>query len=755
MSKWTKTYTDIDNVNGGNQYEKGDHITKEAINIPLNNSEYAVQKALTLENTKVDKVTNKSLIYNYKKSDCDFNDFTQAGFYYLTTNLTNAPQTDISTAVPSYYHLCVVQAGNNECLQIASNPRSSRVFFRYHNTDNWGTWQEFQNKEAGKYLIHNDSANSAYNLNDLKTTGFYYCNTNSTNLPPNPNAHYFRVLVNGWQNNANLGTSQIAQDIGTGTMYSRVYSDGTWKPWVLLADERAYYNLGAYDTYVDNGDGTATITRQTGYDTLPTDNWWKDDYKYGYRMSRYNEFSTQNIQVDICQMGSSAAYEYQGDKIVFSQGSHSEGHWKYSIYCYNSEFDKDTFKEWLTANPIHIQYKLATSYTEQVISNRPLLDLPKQGTEWLREEWEKGLNLFDFSKLTYQSDGSLNISSFANNNGTITISWSGGGDNYAYTNESLTLEPGTYTLYYNSNNAQYICLYNREKGHQFIYKGSPLTWTITETTTYNVRFDGSENIANGTATFSNIMLTKGDGVYPYKPYNGAIIRENDIVDSLESTATNQPLSANQGRLLSEKIENIESAGVGDKLAALRDQYVGVDGQVRADGVYDTRMASQNAFDDDCTLDNQYEINIDFYKEIQSHKSSINTLQNNHLYLTTAYMSIAVGNVSNAFVVTLSYMTTKELLVDNINSSGTGWYNVYQWLVNNGYQSANSTWEKTKQVYPCNGTYKVGSTDLNVIGIRAGLSSGEFYLLYVSNGSYSTISTSQITPICRLNQVKIY
>lgn len=40
---WSKTYTSIDNVNNGQEFENGDYPTKEAFNVALNNTEYLKQ----------------------------------------------------------------------------------------------------------------------------------------------------------------------------------------------------------------------------------------------------------------------------------------------------------------------------------------------------------------------------------------------------------------------------------------------------------------------------------------------------------------------------------------------------------------------------------------------------------------------------------------------------------------------------------------------------------------------------------------
>lgn len=671
MSEWTKNYTNIDEVNNGNQYKEGDHITTDTLNVPLNNSEYAVQKALQLEQSKVDKETNKKLIYNYQKSDADFNDFTSSGFYYLTINLTNSPQTDISSAASSYYHLCVVTSDiSQECLQIASNPRENRIFTRYHNTDGWGSWNELQNKETDKYLIHNDSNNNTYDLNDLKTTGMYYCNTQSTNLPPNPNNGYFRVIVNGWQNDSNIGLSQIAQNVDINETYVRTYADGTWSSWEKLVSSeelyKSYYNLGAYDTFVDNGDGTATITRQTGYRVYDGNHdveAWSAITGYRYRLERLNDsVSISNDVISLkANINTTNATVNWGNVDTLGIAIDSGKDVGLMLPEYNSNSNVDGVKKWLSANPIHIQYKTSASYIEQVILDQPLLDLPQQGTQWLREEWEKGCNYLNVNDLIFESGNNVLSSGFTNNNGTITISYaSGASDPYVWT-KAITLDAGTYTLSYSGTNDQYILVRTDE---DYFTSARKVSFTLNERQTIQMRFDGEEGTA---ATFSNIMLVKGNHALPYQPYNGNLIRENDIIDSLDSTETKQPLSANQGRVLNEKITSIETDVTANKKSLANKLYFVEqnDFVTYSDKIYTIYSASNySSYKSKIAL-----IHIDIFQNGSSKSWSTTVSEQLMTYMVDYYPIYIKSNVDDSYM-RLYYSSTNGLYIDVSVQNGT-------------------------------------------------------------------------------------
>lgn len=125
-------------------------------------------------------------------------------------------------------------------------------------------------KESDKYLVHNDDIATAHNLNNLRTTGMYYANDLSTNLPPNPNNSYFRLFVNGWQGNTNGGLSQIAINVDDNIMYYRSFANGTWSGWNKVLKDNEVPLLG---TLLNNK--VQMYCAEMGYNNT-------DDYKYIY-----------------------------------------------------------------------------------------------------------------------------------------------------------------------------------------------------------------------------------------------------------------------------------------------------------------------------------------------------------------------------------------------------------------------------------------------------------------------------------------
>lgn len=185
---------------------------------------------------------------------------------------------------------------------------------------------------------------------------------------------------------------------------------------------------------------------------------------------------------------------------------------------------------YLSANPIYVEYQLSSSYTEKVIKNQPLNTLDQNGSEWLRNEWEKGLNLFDINgkyEETYYNP-SISVSG-----STLTVT------GYWYTIQLIKVKK--YTNYNISSIisgtvVDLLAVYEwtgNDIGNVLtrIYSdnGSPTNDTFN-TGSYDVialLFYGG-NATSGTTTYTNTMLVEGDHAYPYKDYNGKLIHEKDL-----------------------------------------------------------------------------------------------------------------------------------------------------------------------------------------------------------------------------------
>lgn len=402
MAQWSKKYTALENVNGGNEYETGDHITKETVNVALNNTAY-------LQQTKVTAETNKGLVTQQILANTDLNIVKANGFYGVSNTCTNKPVSD---------------DGNLIVLQ--------------------------------------------YDSSNIWTTQVYI----TLNLSENKN----RIYSRGYNNSTN-----------------------SWSSWKQIDNDPSLYNLGAYDTYVDNGDGTTTITRQTQYLNADSSLNWNVNAtgSYGTQWLFYLPTTAQAVKANLpLSSGMNPTNK------TFAYGYNFNTTYNTFILCLPTSYNANTrtgLYEYLSKNPVSIEYKLATPYTEKIITGVPQITLDKQGCEWLRSEWEKGLNLLNIDNI---SNDSIIYSNLPTGTYTFSLKTTGDGDGF--------------NLKINSLSGDTI-------GSAAIKNGYGVV-TFTVTRVVDLYFNGWGNAW----TNYDIMLVKGSVPYPYQPYKGELIRQSTL-----------------------------------------------------------------------------------------------------------------------------------------------------------------------------------------------------------------------------------
>ena len=308
---------------------------------------------------------------------------------------------------------------------------------------------------------------------------------------------------------------------------------------------KSLYNLGAYDTFVDNGNGTATITRKTGYFNLSSINTWEPlDGPGGkiycsvtarggtdvYAVSNTMEFFTI-----------SSLWGFAHDKMCFTAYNNGGMVDRFDIYVPESSdiSSVSDLVKWLSKNPTYIQYELDTSYTEEVILDQPIHTIDQHGEQWLRDEWEKGLNL----------------NSYGMSGNAVGVSWSWDGDAQTLTfnganitnNATLlglfSLPNDTYTIMVevlsgSMSNAGLRIGTDADKAGNYHLVNVPQSAgcaSIVVTTDNSQLVVIQSNQYNAASTvITNLKLRiavyRGNVNYPWKPYCGDIVRQKDIED---------------------------------------------------------------------------------------------------------------------------------------------------------------------------------------------------------------------------------
>ena len=311
------------------------------------------------------------------------------------------------------------------------------------------------------------------------------------------------------------------------------------------AEEQALknmYNLGAYDTYVDNGDGTVTVTRKTEY-INPQEyfsNWYTAsswsmlsyaDYKIfvinnfnkdnpSYRTGKSNYFNILSNIFGNTYIGSCSWIDYPDGTVRLN---------------FNTGMEYASVDEWLSWLRSHedfaFQFEAETSYTEKVILDQPIHTLDVNGEQFVRNEWEKGLNLFniDEANLSVTHD----CSATKDDNGNITIVKTGS-DPYINDLFHFYATSTKYTVSARSSKSMQIFVNINGTYHSSQDGLTPVfTFNCNIGDSIYLRLDGNAESSGSTQTFSNIMLVEGDHAYPYQPYNGVIVHEKQLDDALE------------------------------------------------------------------------------------------------------------------------------------------------------------------------------------------------------------------------------
>lgn len=318
-----------------------------------------------------------------------------------------------------------------------------------------------------------------------------------------------------------------------------------------IAQARNFYHLGAFDTYVSNGDGTGTVNRNTGYLRLDGTESWSispSNTSGKYRL-------TANVYVsDITELQSDRNKYYvancatataSGTWGAREEGVAIDGVHNGVITFYSEEFNTQDslpyFKEWLSRNPIIIQYlqNATYSFSEHVIDNQPIRPANQDEEYYWHEEYEKGLNLLDSSNIA----GGVNADGLLDGSRLYVASISNNSELNKYAGLKVILEPNrTYTLTEFGTNAYYdtVRIYERNengepilpgiKGNQITVSGDNFRQTFqtyAETEIYILVYL-QKNTSSGNYSYVDLMLVNGNVPHSYIPHNGEIVREKDL-----------------------------------------------------------------------------------------------------------------------------------------------------------------------------------------------------------------------------------
>ncbi len=340
-------------------------------------------------------------------------------------------------------------------------------------------------------------------------------------------------------NNTSLTQAQV-DAINSGITKELVAQIGTEEN-----SSKNLYNLGVYDTFVSNGDGTVTITRKTGYayfDGSVSERWEHQSTTPGnYRMKLDNaifgitkEQNNSNVKFVANKNEITASQSWGASNTGVGIENASDEGKTFNVVYFSSQFNKSNantlneFKIFLAENPIYIQYELESPYTETVIENQPIHTLPQDGEVWLRDEWEKGLNL---ASVSYTN---LSFIKGENRMQVINAIPVDVGTNYCIqfsgrksSSESWDLNGfgGWIALFWDSpyfSGSYSEAFFNTP--YKYENEQVNIKLSVTAEKPYLLIIMGNEGSHQLNINIRNLMLNKGSFPYPYKPYYGELTR---------------------------------------------------------------------------------------------------------------------------------------------------------------------------------------------------------------------------------------
>lgn len=282
---------------------------------------------------------------------------------------------------------------------------------------------------------------------------------------------------------------------------------------------KSLYNLGAFDTYVDNGDGTVTVTRKTGRYNVPSNDFVLDA----------NNCFQQNITLPNTDKYFAVDHDPESGSDHATSNVYPLGKWGTDDTFYTSpdnwlrvfdnSYSKDEaglaqFKASLeAAGGMYILYETDTSYQEKLPANVPINTLDANMSDIVRDEVEKTLNLFNgvWEQGTFDPEG-----------GDAPVA-------SRVRSPKMQLDAGVYNLSLSGADEQGIYIFNNDGSIKQEFDWAEIgTFTLSESGIISIACRKSDDSDISPEDIQNTMLVKGSNSYPYQPYNGAIVHEKQL-----------------------------------------------------------------------------------------------------------------------------------------------------------------------------------------------------------------------------------
>lgn len=305
------------------------------------------------------------------------------------------------------------------------------------------------------------------------------------------------------------------------------------------------YNLGVYDTFVSNGDGTVTITRKTGYINLNGSEPWETwATNYGQSAALF----ITPIPCVISAIGAAGQISAVANGFEVRDENYTWGAQHSKAIAFEAESEEtgvnritvsiiginsgETAKQYFSETHCYIQYELENPYTETVIENQPIHTLNQDGEQWVRNQYENSLNLSPVSNKTVKfargTNRQINVVSIPLSIGkpyrfSIRMQKSS-------TGEGVNGYGGCAILQWNSSSydGDWTSAY---MASEWKYENPDQNISVTFTATHSnlIIMIGIDGQFESTITVDQIMVTQGTALHNFKPYKQYVNKAGDTM----------------------------------------------------------------------------------------------------------------------------------------------------------------------------------------------------------------------------------
>lgn len=327
-----------------------------------------------------------------------------------------------------------------------------------------------------------------------------------------------------------IGTGE-GSDIALTNYYGESMTEG-YTQFFTNGDAQAknYYNLGVFDEFSHNEDGTVTIIRKTSNLAIDGSEKWS---LYGQQL--YTDYFSP-----ILKGFSNDSYNVKMSNLygIFSGTCRISPSGRLHLNVLDGSTTLQECLNALSENNLNLQIETPNSYNEKVIANQPINYFNLVEQNWVNKEYLKTVNIFAPSDGQYSAYGLT----YTVSNGECSINGnqSTAGASFDYNSFYTNLKKGVYiiSILISGTGVSNVSCYSKSgKIIAYLTQSGAYRFELEEDDDVRVRIGFSDTVNTTVTAKVSCMITKGEKIYPYSPYRGEIVHNKEFKEETNSLST--------------------------------------------------------------------------------------------------------------------------------------------------------------------------------------------------------------------------